>query len=250
MNAEIDGVISPEEKLVLRKRLDSDPAAVKFYHGLCKATSMLDAEEDLEPPESLKENILREIFGPSEQIIDDRKITSLGKRFKEMLSWNRRYAYGFTTGLVAGALILAAVLLGIDRGISIDLADFYAAVGIRENNIGKIDDLFQFVDEDISGIIRSSFDTDRLVAKVEISSRSQLELVFDLAGSTRITGLACPGKGLPEFESSGKRLKIVHKGDSRYLVTFASGPEESPEINFSIFRGGRMVSGKKFPESN
>lgn len=108
IHGEIDGCNSEAERAALREVLDGNPEAERLLRELTRMAQVLDRVEDLDPPASLKANILARI-GP--------RAGTVRPGLRHLLRPPRlrwlRYAY-----LAAGGLVLGFLLhhLAFDHG--------------------------------------------------------------------------------------------------------------------------------------
>jgi hypothetical protein len=112
INRKVDGILTPEEEVLLAERLAYNAEARILLDDLSRQGLLVQHMGEVEPPPSLKPSIMRAIqhsgSGARRSWIPD-----AASRFFESRK-RMRYAFAFSGGVVAGMLILA-VGLGVLR---------------------------------------------------------------------------------------------------------------------------------------
>lgn len=246
INSEIDGLNSPEDSLILRNYLDLNPEVEKYYSDLCLTVDMLEAEDKLEVPRQVKDKIFEKLFGSrnlEKLSVQNKFISAFRKRFQ--FSWNRSFSYGLTLGLAVGIICMLFLIDGIGKNKLLDVKDYYGTIGV--NNSGKVIGHANFTlgDAYVSGRINSTSYENLTLAKLSLSSKHSIIIIFQFDESTIFKGVTSPGPGNLNLNISETEVQIVCPGGINSTLTFTHDPgSDSPLLIKVLYAGNTLFENK------
>ncbi len=235
MNGEIDGVNSPAESEALETYLGSHAEARRNYDELRRLAEMFDETAALEPPGELRERILSAI---SER---ERPIERPGIR--EILTApfhakpRRKLGLAFCAGLVIGLLIFAAIAKFGTLGTPGDIELFTGTLRIDPGKRILSAEPLDFDLREVSGHARISYTDERILAELELSSRSEIEVIFNYEKDIHLEGLTVSGPGSHTTETKARETRLTHTGDRDYVFVFRNYKGTMVPINITIRAG-------------
>ncbi len=240
MNGEIDGANSREESLELKRYLDTHPEAKRYYEDLKTVTHMFDQAEELTPPPDLRETILTSIFEREGGEERRNVFTSILAGLRATFS--RRYAYSFTVGIIAGILLFALFSWIVPwRQPAEDLDNLLGTIttgNLREvTTVGPID--FHF--PSVTGSARVRYTEDRILAAIQLSAKSEIQVLFHHDENVRFEGLRSLKSCNHEMRVTGEETELSHIGICEYIIVFEDVHRSHPQIGFKIFADGNLL---------
>ncbi len=243
MNLEVDGVISDDDKRELTLYLEKNQEAKKYLDELRALTDLLDAHEEIEPPEAFEKDIAEYIFRDRRDKKTTREETGGGWiwRFK------RRPALAFATGLAAGIVLFAFVYFTAERGTIADYENLYGTIGPAAEQAGRLDITAAGVD----GSVKLYRVKGRLIARIALQSDTDITARIIHEGSVSFDGFRVSAGEGERFEAMDGRIDFTsHPGKTVYVVFF-DGDEGSPFVlgvtllsNGSVLYEGSIEAGR------
>jgi hypothetical protein len=247
IHAEIDGVNSPEDSARLRTHLQRNTDNNDWYEDLERITNAMRSAGLADPPPGALKRALASI-----PFQDPRPSTVHTGGFQYWIANAfRRPVVAFGSSFAMGAVVATVLLVALNPEVSnhfsrsLDISDI-------SGTIGNIDDARDFdlvgsVDVDLSTVeasIRLLQHTNDalLIADLSVRSNTLIECVLDYGGA----GLSF--EGIRRFSDSGESLfagqsevRISHKGDDRYLLSFARTSGTPVSMTIRIYEAGELV---------
>jgi hypothetical protein len=234
MNKEIDGLITPQEKVDLQNYLSENPAAKKLYQELKHTVKVLTQLPQFEPSPNLKKRIINSLdFRQYKKIEKGANLFSwLSQRFQVS---RPQLAYIFTFGLVIGFIIhLLFFTQPIDQK-SLNLDDLTGTIGIIDSkefiNIRKIPLDFP----DISGNIEIGKLANFIILTTTLFSQNQYKLVVEY-NNLEASFIGMKPQKTPQFlvENIRNQLNISYYDNSDNTLVFRRSDGKKLTINLKI----------------
>ena len=233
INQEIDGANSPEESRELARHLESDSEARALFDELSQMDRMFDEAGEIDPPSELHESIMRSVA----QTRDGEERNPSKHTLRGLLPLPSRPSprLAFATGLVAGACILAVVLLVAPERGHINSQDLRGTLVPGPIGEGAVPG--DSIDLDLpgaTGAARFEYRGDEITAAISLESEGEVRVVFEHGPRARFEGFR-PGVGEEHLiRVSSGRTEIVHAGAVSYVVVFSGEAAEAAAITLSI----------------
>ncbi|MCK4537370.1 MAG: hypothetical protein KAV42_01095, partial [Candidatus Krumholzibacteria bacterium] len=94
----------------------------------------------------------------------------------------------------------------------------------------------------VSGSITAIESDNGLIVAIDITSVPQVSIVMDFDKSISFEGISSPDNDGLEFDISGTRAKIIHKGHSHYKMTFRRSDGHDAPVDIRIFDGDTLIA--------
>lgn len=235
---EIDGGISYIEKTRLAGFLKRSEEGRELRDRLRQVHASLVETPLVDPPESLRTNIMRQVVPrPRRAAEGAREHSGL---WESLISRFRlQPAIPFAVGVVLGVLALVPVLATRQSGDT----DPTRLIGTLLNAGADA----EVVDSKIIsfGLVRGGLQVRALdgwiLVDVALQSPDQISLVMRYdANDISFYGLTNLDRGAAFLESSPTELKLTHTGVQHYYLAFADNPTRAAEISFRLESGGHV----------
>lgn len=245
LNEEIDGVATPEDRARLREILESNPEARAYSDDLRAVVHSLDQARLEEPPTSIKANVLRMIEAREAERLaaaSPRHAPSgvRGWVHEALGALSRRPAWGgglvFASGLAVGLVVFT--LLG--RSPVLDTADLTGTMVPVQERFERID-MRSIGLEGVEGRVETGISPEGRALHLDLRSSREVEVTVGFAGKPQtFRGFYQlePEAGLVSFDPGG--LRILHRGQNRYLLTLSGDGDAPAEIVVQIRAGGEV----------
>lgn len=234
MQKEIDGSISYIEKTRLAKFLKSNEEARELRDQLRRIHDCLVETPLVDPPESLRPNIMRQIV-PRFRSAAAHEHPGLWGRLVER--FRLQPAMPFAVGVALGVLALVPLIASrqageIDAsrmiGTLLNAASEAEVIDSRDVNIGSM-----------HGRLRTMALDGWVLVDVAIESPDQISLVMSFdPNDIAFYGLTNLERGATFLESAPTELRLTHSGVRHYHLAFADNPNRTAEIAFRLESGG------------
>jgi hypothetical protein len=248
INSEIDGANSAEKSKELRRSLDTNPEAQRYYRQLIEMEELFRSAGEIEPPSELRSLIARSIRSERTERLRKGIIASIldtgGLRNR------RKYALSFLCGLAAGVIVFAVIFHltpAIDRGAVKDYSGTISRE--REDEHSTVSARAELESAGIRGYINIIYKAAKISAELAIDSESEIEVVFDPQGNTAFEGIevhSCVGEH--DIFTKDGRSKLTHSGTCEYIISFRDDNRLRPPVRVTVYSGGRAVIEKTLHE--
>lgn len=236
---EIDKNNSQEESIILKNYLAQNPEAQTIYDSYIRLSETLIQAGEIEPPHSLKNNIMSSIT--VNKYFRREKTTffqTIINAFK--IKINIRYAYSFATGIIAGILILTLFNNNLD-GISSLENDALSGAIIYSDTVEKLKtvDKKDFAFPNVKGSIEIKSRGNIVHTIVDINSTVETELFIRFPENNLVfNGFRQHSPLSRSFHADRDFVKIIHREDNKYFLTFRSNTAKMSNIDFEIHSVG------------
>lgn len=243
----IDGEITPDESVRLRKALAEDPEAQDLQQRLEEVARRLDAVESVDPPADLRDEIMRSL--PRERLKEDwlpdgQAGPVTGREGHVWGGLRLRDLYAFATGAVLAAVVVALVFVS-GRGPRFDSATLTGTMGWGSQEAGEVVDRQRVDGEGFSALAEASTGEGwlQVVISLETDDGMDVALGFDPARLAPVgfERSAPPAGGL---EMDPDRIRFDHEGASTYRILFRSvpGEGEAPPLILELHHGDATLT--------
>ena len=242
MNAEIDGVNSPEGSRELHEHLDANPDARRHYEQLKNVGRVLAEADEASPPEALRRAIMRAVAARGNP---DVKVGFL-ERVKEVLSPapRMRPAYAFAGGMVAGLCLFVLISVTLPHMVPGDAANLVGTIGGERRLVG---DPVSFDVPGASGRASVRYCADAVTLELSLSSESEVVVVFSYDEDVDFDGLRALQSGDYAVRVMGHRAELTHTGTRDYDLFFTDYAESHLPLRMSVLAAGRSVFESSVP---
>lgn len=239
MNGEIDGVNSPEESAEWRDYLDTHAEARRCYNDLCQLAGMFDQTKELEPPRELRERILLSISTRERETEPPGFIGTITAPFRNKP--RRKLAFAFCAGAVIGICLFFIFTRITPIGTPGDFEGLTGTLRIDPGVRVLIAEPVDFDLNEVTGHARISYTDERILAELELSSKSEIEVIFHYEKDIHLEGLTVSGPGSHTTETKEEETRLLHNGDRDYVFVFRNYMRAKPPINIRILAGGDQL---------
>jgi len=235
LNREIDGTLLPAEAAVLSESLSRDPLAQQLRSDLRAATQALNSLKLVEPPHTLKPGVFQMI---QEQAQAERR-PSRKSSFLPILEFLRGrakpgYAYAFSGGLAAGALLFA-LFLNVFSGSSFDESGASATLAMSGEKLSlSLDQVHGYI------IAEHSENSNSLTLRLNSERDITVRIAYD-PNSVRFEGAQILEN--PDMQLSAHRgeVEIAGSGPMGYKIAFGGSVRTAPEVQIRVFSSGQLI---------
>jgi hypothetical protein len=244
INKEIDGVITPSEKLRLDQYIINNPDARKLYDELINIDKNLDLLPDNEPDENLKKHILNSIDinrYAKPQKKDFRKIIKSFIPAPKIL-------ITFSLGAAVCLIVISALFRTPDIFNSFESDDVSGTIGLSNSRLiesvpvaasgieGNIEILRGY---DASGhISEAEMNHIQLNINLEASEKFTIKLRFNTKEGN-IEDFSCSGPSEFSLEEGTLNIKSATEHKSTFIVSFGNKIPDHMEL--SLFRNDQEL---------
>jgi hypothetical protein len=235
MNREIDGLLNQGESVELRRYLDRNPEANRYFDELHGVAQLLSQAEKLDPPIGLKREILSSLQA-KERRHKTPFFDGLRLRFKS------KYAYTFAVGIIAGICLYAVFNQFSSGGENLDMDSLYGTIAF-ESVKGKPGSTVS-VEIDLLEVTGSAvfkyFDR-AVVAQVKLRSDKEIEVLFEYPEELTFEvfkTLVSTDHGL---QTENRELTVTNRGVSDFIIVFKEEAKAYPELHLKIVSAGNLL---------
>ncbi|MFH1688981.1 MAG: hypothetical protein ABIE42_01925 [Candidatus Eisenbacteria bacterium] len=238
MNAEIDGVNSPEASRELHDCLDACPDARRRFEELKEVGRVLAESDQVSPPAQLKVAIMRAVAARRSGEVG----AGLLERMREALSPapRMRLAYAFTGGIAVGLGLFALLSVTLPQMLPGDAADLYGTVGGGERRFVAADPV-SFNVPGATGSAGVSYCAETVMLELSLSSDSEVVVVLSYDEQVDFDGLRALQAGDHAIRVTGHRVELTHAGMRDYDLHFTDHTESHLPMRMSVLEAGRTV---------
>jgi hypothetical protein len=240
MHKEIDGVCSEKERVELRAYLKESPEASRQYEQLVAIARMFSDIKELEPPPQLRENLLSAVFGKFGERKEREPSLSLIEVFR--LTFNRKFAYAFTAGLVVGICLFALLFRAVPSMVPGDLDHLYGTLATRERQADLFSaDPIEFNLPEISGSLYIQHTSDKIVVTMNLSSESRVRIVFEYNDNFRFEGLMALDNRDYALMVTSNSVELTHIGSRNYVAVLKGPLTTRTAVDMKVFAEDNLL---------
>lgn len=233
IHKEIDGIIRPDDRRMLKTYLDENPEAQTLYRELQQTVKMLNQVAEIEPPANLKKRIMNSI--------DSNKRKALRWKPTPVSVLSRLFAkpaYAFAWGMVFGLLFYGVVVENMIQKYSPDTNGLHGTIGINENMNGKKAQTAPVLLPEIKGTLslRQAENTVWLEANLSTPYECDIILEYD-PSQIRFEGMPMQGR-YAILENSDQFVRIKSSGQIQYNIYFTGLTQNPVPLNVKLFVSG------------
>ena len=242
MNQEIDGINTREESAELQKYVASNPEAQQYFDDIKTMSNMLSTVSELEPPPTLKKNIMTAIK-PKRRHADVREPwwRSISERLR--IEGTLKYAYVFSCGLILGLFIYALFMNTQPKGDSFDISRLYGTMALKDvsGNL-KPGDLFHIDIEDIDGRVHVAYSESIVIIELQFETQQKIELALGFEeNDITVYSYAQAKRAEGTVSISQDHMKLTHAGDNTYHIFFNKTTPLTTTLNITINADGALL---------
>lgn len=233
INREIDGLNSPSESSELQSTLSDNPSAKQFYEEQKRIAGILNGVTPVEPPSSIKHNVMREVRA---EAVAPRQIS---KRVVTDVSWlHWTNTVRIAVGMAAGILLMA-IFWPSTGSLPVNDWDVSGTL-VSRGDRGKTTSQMSLagVSSSISWYTREKDVI--FVITAEGSETATIRMTSDKAGNlVRTVTRDQSSKGEVSFENQS--VVIEHDGTNAYTVVMERAGMQSAKVDFALEVAGKTV---------
>ena len=219
IHKELDGLLTPSEKEELDAALQTDPELQKLYKELRQMSEQLNQVTQIEPPPSLKKQIL--------ESIDFKKYHPKNKNQEWLIRISQwfaeprfRLAYGLAAGIILGILSSLFILPGLITQSHLQIKDLYGTIGIHENDLNVIKEI-SVTENSFQGAfkVKSYWN----IVGFEISFKTGVDTEIQLEYDRNLLvfrGITTLESETTDLESIANRITLTASQQGNFLVLF------------------------------
>lgn len=238
MNAEIDGVNSPEESRELHEHLDATPDARRHYEELKDVGRVFAEADEASPPEALRRAIMRAVAARGNPDVK----MGLLERIREALSPapRMRPAFAFAGGMVVGLGLFLLISATLPHMVPGDAANLLGTIGGGERCFVAADPV-SFDVPGASGRASVRYCAETVTLELSLSSESEVIVVLSYDEDVDFDGLRALQGGDYAIRVMGHRAELTHTGTRDYDLLFTDYAESHLPLRMSVLAAGRSV---------
>jgi hypothetical protein len=238
IHKEIDGVITPEEKIRLHDYLSQNPRAQQMFEEQVCAAELLHQIPSIDPPEDLKKRIMN--------TIDLNRYTAVRTKipsWRLSRGWsfriNPKLAFSLGLGFILGIVVFAMLLNVSKDDFRMRSKDFMGTIGLHGRS------RFQQVDKaiitlpDIQGRLTLLQADDYIGLDVRLHSRDFFELLVRWpADRMEFQGFQPSDKIKTTFENGDDYIKTSNATEAQHVLYLRRTTSESAFIDVTLLQHG------------
>ena len=244
MNAEIDGVNSPEVSRELHEHLDANPDARRHYDELKDVGRVLAEADEVSPPVGLRRAIMRAVAARGNPHV---KVGFL-ERMRRALSPAPRFrpAYAFTGGIVVGLGLFVLISVTLPRMVPVDAANLVGTIGSGDRRFVAADPV-SFDVPGAAGRVSVRYCAESVMLELSLSSESEVVVVLSYDEDVDFDGLRALQPGDHAIRVTGHRAELTHSGTRDYDLFFTDSTESHLPMRMKVFAAGRSIFESSVP---
>lgn len=244
MNAEIDGVNSPEASRELHEYLAANADARRHFEELKEVGRVMSEADPVSPPAALRAAIMRVVVARR----NGKAGVGLVERMREALSPapRMRLAYAFTGGIAVGLGLFALLSVALPQMVPGDAGNLYGTVGGGERCFVAADPV-SFDVPGASGHASVRYCAETVSLELSLSSESEVVVVLSYDEQVDFDGLRALQAGDHAIRVTGHRAELTHAGTRDYDLSFTDYSESHLPLRMSVLAAGRTVFESSVP---
>jgi hypothetical protein len=232
---DLDGTLSPEEKLRLEREIASSPDSRRMHEELRAVKDVLGCIDEVNPPPTLKPSILREI---------QRRSAPVRARQSVLAPFRARPAVGYAVAVAGGIMVgIIGFALFSSLPANLDRNDVVGTLSVGGSVKGMTrGPELGITGEGVRGTVRteSSKDFELIHCSLESERPAEMVITFDPAKSGVVAIRNDQTKGTSILSREGEvRLSGVKGVHSTVLLSAPAGGGLSLHVSVSL--GGALV---------
>ena len=247
INAEIDGINTPQDSARLRSHLQRSVEAKGFYEDLERIAKAMRTAGFAEPAPGALERVLATIPFQAPRPRPD-----YGGGFSHWIAnmFRRpsvRFASAFAMGAVVTAVLLVSVSREVDRPFSrpLDISDISGTISTIDAAsqlalVGSVDAQLSTVDASLRLVLHAN--DDLLVAGLDLLSSKAIECVLSYDGAdVSFDGFRRVSGSSEAVDAGRSETRITQRGDGHYLLFFSRSSDTPPSMTIRIYVAEELV---------
>jgi len=242
----LDGVATREDEARLREILEKDPEIRAYFEDMKSLTGTLSRIRLEEPSVAMKAGILR--FVEAHEMDRrgreprPRRVAEAPRRHREILAaFSRRPAWAGGLVFASGIAIGAVVFSFLGHSPVLDTGSLTGSMAPTSGSFQRVTG--RSIDfEGVQGRVETGISPDGGAILLDLRSVRETEVTVGFAGrphAFRGFYQQEPAAGLVSFDPGG--LRILHRGENRYLLTLSGDASLPAEIVVRIRVGERVL---------
>ncbi len=242
MNREIDGLNSSEESAELKRHLEENAEAERYFRELSFVAGVFDRVSHVEPPPELKEMILSSVFGKetraaAEVPVEARPaVPGAGSLFSAFrIRWEPRFAYVFTAGILVGIFLFVLFWRVLPSRAPQDLDSLYGALTSGQKAGESLEaGPVHFDLPQAKGSLQAQYQKARIVALLDVFAVSKIKVTLTYDEEVTFEGITALKASEYQVKVGDARLELTHRGDCSYVIVLEDRPGSRGPISLSI----------------
>lgn len=244
INGEVDGANTPEESETLRKMLAQDPEAQKLFEDLRRLVRGFSSVSPVDPPSSLKRNIVRAIHERRSSARVATRRFSLLDLLLPVRSFPR-LGFAFSGGVLAG-IALVVLYFTVVSHPSIDDRDASGTILGTSESLQTANNATISADG-VEGQVVTEYGRTVSVMRVNLTLRPDVTARFLFSpAEARLKGVSMADEFPGTLTQSEGMIEIGHGGGT-FRAFFATGASPAQNVRFQVVSGGNVLSERSFP---
>lgn len=249
MNAEIDGLNTPERSAELRRYIDSHPDAARHFEELLEVARVLREAEEHAPPSYLRRSIMEVVAARAagRRVAGEtagRRRGSFGSaslRDRLGLGPRARYALAFAGGIAVGMIVLTILALSVPEMAPLDRSLLYGALGLGGDRCAVRSAPVEFDSPGVSGRARVIYCAEHILVELDLSSREEVSAVLHYDESVGFEEIRALRAADHSFRAVGSGAELRHSGDGSYEIVLTDYTESRPPISLRVTSDGELL---------
>ncbi len=235
MNKEIDHLITPDEKQDLHRCLAENMESREYYDDLLAANHALNQVPQPAVPENLGKKIINSIDFTRYPHKPVRK-----RAFGFIPAFNRKYAFTFAAGLLAGLIIYALFSITSQNFHQNDVS---GTIGIEE--VLTIRELPINLGE-IQGDISLKEKNDLYLFEISLNSESLVDLTISYPSQVKLESFKPGIPGRISLITAGNIIKAANSGPQQFTFSFTRMGKNPPPVHIELSQSGKKLFEHEF----
>ena len=230
----IDGRISDDELERLNTLAERDPEFRKLFNDSVGISKLFDKVKDVEPPSTLKHDILSLLPAAGHT----HRGKNLFQRLGDIFIFKPKASFAY--GLFCGALIgVVGIFLLVDSFNDTTLDKSQLTGTFLTNKFStslKVADQSEIDIDGVRGIIDTKYADSIILIELAINSEKDIDLIMEFDGNRMsLAGFERNDYGRNIFDIEKNSLKLHHLGRNSYRFIFIDKSASPSQLEFKIF---------------
>ncbi|MFQ5650623.1 MAG: anti-sigma factor family protein [bacterium] len=233
VNQGIDGDLSKKERAKLESYLLESPEARSYLKMLQELDRTLRQVKAEAPPRHLKKAIMKSIG--HRQRAGERASPTRRSWPRPRINWS--YAFSFSAGVAAGALVFA--LLGTRLSEGKMARSNLTGTLLPAPNAQPFETIIDL--PEIAGKVGWTASPDVAVVELALDSQVPLQVTLEFDTEVLLSAFRHLGPGAVQVDISRRSLSFIHSGEQIHSFAFKRHTPSAPRVNMKILANGRLL---------